>query len=297
MWLGEAILAQAFASVANFTDKYVLEKYIKDSATVFIFSGSVAALVGVLLFAVRGFPIIPPFQILMAVLAGIFLQLYLLPYFKALDEEDPSKIVVLFQLIPVFTLILSALFLGERLKSMQILGFGVILVSSVFVARQSGKKNKIGNRAIWLMVLSSFVYAISTILFKFVVDLQNLWDSLAYEGLGMGVGVLLVLLYPKFLGRVVSEVKNLPVKGWGGLWLSEIFYIGCRLLLAAAFSVGSVSLVNVMGGFQPVFLVIYGYVLTKFFPKIIKEDIKASVLRKKLWGILGVFVGLYLIFV
>lgn len=296
LWAGLAILAQAFASAANFTDKLVLEKYIKDTATVFIFSGFMSFLVGLAVFVIRGFPILPGVQILVALAAGICLQMYLLPYFKALDTDDASLVVVLFQLIPVFSLILSAVFLGERLLGNQLVGSGVILLSGILVSIKMGEKAKINKKAFGLMLVSSLIFAISTVLFKFVVDLQNLWDSLAYEGLGMGLGVLLALCYPGFYRRVKKEVEGLKIGGWGSLSLSESFYIVYRVLFAAAISLGSVTLVNVMGGFQPVFLVLFGWILTKHFPKLISEDISYKTMSRKLLAVAGVFVGLYLIF-
>jgi uncharacterized membrane protein len=296
-WILLGILAQASVSVANFTDKIILEKYIKDSSVVFLFSGATAFIVGLVIWIWQGFPVFPPGETLICLLAGVCLQFYLLPYFKALDEDDPSKVLILFQLVPVFTLIMSWIFLHESISGRQLIGFGLLLISGILVSSKAGIDYRKLPKSFWLMVISCLLFASSLVLFKFVVDIQTLWDSLAYEGLGMGLGVLLTLLHSGFRKKAVKVVKHLIPMGWLSLGISEFFYIIYRLVFGIALSLGPASLVSVMEGVQPVILLIYGVFLTTYFPKVIEEDISIGMIRKKLIAIVGVFVGLYLVYV
>lgn len=110
MWIFYAIFAQSLITVTNFIDKLMLNKYIRDSSIIVIFSASMAVLVSVVIFLIRGFPDFSFQQALLILLAGVATEFAIIPYFKALDADDPSRVVPLFQSIPVFTLLLSFFF-------------------------------------------------------------------------------------------------------------------------------------------------------------------------------------------
>ena len=67
-------------------------------------------------------------------------------YFKALEKNDASIVVVMFQLIPVFSYMFSLIFFGERLGINEILG-GLIIISSAIIISfdfaEKSSKNKI----------------------------------------------------------------------------------------------------------------------------------------------------------
>jgi uncharacterized membrane protein len=295
-WIFYAIASYAFVSVANITDKYILEKHIRDANIIVFFSGIIALLTGILIICFRGLSVFPLNQTLLILLAGILLVLYLLPYFKALDLDDASKIVPLFQAIPVFTLLLSAVFLGENLSLRQFAGFGIILACGWYLSKSDQGRALEVKPYFWLMMVSSFLCAASSVLFKSVVQLQDLWDSIAYESIGMGIGVVLVSFWPGYLRKFIRLAKTTSRTGYTALSISEIFYILFRITGNIAYSLGPVALVNVFGGFQPLFILLYGYLLTRFFPKIIKEDVSGGIIRAKALSLIGIFIGLFFIY-
>ena len=64
-----------------------------------------------------------------------------------------------------------------------------------------------------------------------------------------------------------------------------------------AYAIGPVALVNVFGGFQPVFILLYGLILTKFFPRIIHEETSWITIKSKIAAIIGIFIGLYFLYI
>src|SRR4030042_2893723 len=161
-WFLYAFLAYAFVSVANITDKFLVEKHIKDSSIIVLFTGVVACVVGLIVYVLRGFPVLTPLQLIFVLAAGVFLELFLLPYFRALELEDASTVVPLFRIGHVFTLLLSYIFLHEILTARQYVGFIFLLGSGIVLSLSAKTKQWRLTPAFWLMMLSSFLFAIST---------------------------------------------------------------------------------------------------------------------------------------
>lgn len=295
-WIIYALVAYAFVSVANIIDKFLVEKQIKDSSTIVLFTGTVAFVTGVLLYIIRGFPILPPDQLVCVIAAGVLLEIYLLPYFRALELEDASSVVPLFQAIPVFTLLFSFVFLKEVLLPKQYIGFVFLLGSGVMLSLAPRSRGIGLRRAFWLMMLSSMLCAVAHVFFKFVVDLSNVWDAIAYESMGIGLGTLMIFAWPGYMRRFIHHAKRMKPVAWGALATSEVFYILFRVLYAFALSLGSVSLISVLGGSQPVFVLVYAWILSVFAPSIVKEAYDKKILTKKFGALVGIFIGLWLIY-
>ncbi|MEP7166789.1 MAG: EamA family transporter [Candidatus Woesebacteria bacterium] len=294
-WIFYALLSYATVAVANITDKLLVDRYIKDSSVIVLFTGSVAAIVGLLMIPFVGIPHYSLFQLIRVIAAGMLLQFYLIPYFQALEKDEPSRVIPLFQVIPIFSLILSWIFLHETLGVGQIVGFFFILFGGIFISVT--KKGTFALRkTFWLMMLSSVLFAASTILFKGAVDENNVMQTIAVESLGIGVGTLLLFFLPGYAKTSVQFAKKMPVAGWGALATSEIFYVIYRFLLLIALSLGSVSIVSVLSGIQPVFVLLYSGVLSFIAPKFFHEDLSMKTLIQKGLAFVSMAIGLYFLY-
>src|SRR3990167_11444305 len=109
-WLFYALLAPAIYAVVVYVDKYILEKQIRDYRGMPIYGAIAAPLFGVLLSIITGFPILDFKNTLLILFTGILTIFGAATYFKALSNDEASKITILFQLTPVMVLIMSYLF-------------------------------------------------------------------------------------------------------------------------------------------------------------------------------------------
>lgn len=297
-WIVFAIAAQALFAVSNFIDKFLIDKRIKDPFLVTILAGLASLLLGLLIFLFRGFSLIETKQLILILISGILLELYLIPYFKALRMDDASRIVPLFQFVPVFVLILSFIILGEALTGKQFLGSVFIIIGGFVLAT---KKIEGGifrlRKSLWFMVIASLLYAITGVLFKWVVVAEDFWLTLAYESIGMGIGAIILLLWPPYRTGFGREMKKLKLSTWGLLFVNETVYVLALLTLFYAILLGSVALVSVIGGVQPFFVLVYGLILSIWFPSIIKEDIQKNTILIKALAILLIFIGGYLVYI
>lgn len=295
MWVFYAALAPFLYSITNFVDKYLLEKKIKDPVAASIFGSFVTCILGLLLFAVLGFPQIEPMQAGFLILAGVLLVFYLVPYYSALKLDDTSVVVPLFQFSPLFVLILSWAFLHESLTIKQGIGFISILLSGYALSVDKIDLTLFRPRKIlWLMMLSSLIFAVVLVLFRSVVKSESFWVTISYEMMGGGIGAILLLWYVgiKRFKKAVRQIIPLV----GIVSANNGVAVMAQMSEGYALSLVSASFVSIVGGIQPLFLLLMGYALTRMFPKFIREDIDISVMKKKLAVMVFIFIGLYLIY-
>lgn len=295
-WYFYAAAAPTLYSITNFVDKFLIEKKIKDPMAITALSGLVSGVLGILFGIFSGFKFIGLIQTVLLLLAGVLLVFYLLPYYKALKLEDTSRVVPLFQFIPVFTLILSTVFLKESLSLKQAFGL-ILVVIAGFILSAEKIEGKIfrPRRALWFMLLSGLMYGCVGILFRFVVRQSNYWTTLSYTYMGTGLGTILLLLLPKIRQSIKSQVQQIK----SSLVLINVnngIAIMADMSSAYAISLATVPLVSIIGGLQPLIVLILGLILSVWFPQIIKEDIRKMVVTHKLISILIIFSGLYLVY-
>lgn len=296
-WIFAALLAPALYGASAFVDRFLIEKHIKSFLFLTILGGVVAFFFGLLIFIFRGFPIMNAGQIGLLIFSGVLFEIALLPYYKAISLEDASRVVPLFQIIPIFVLIFSFFILKEIPARNELVGFFLILCGGFIL---SVEKFDLGlfklRKFFWYVMLSGLLYALPGVIFKSVVISENFLDTLIYEFFGGGIGALLLIFYG-YSGEKGFLVKIPEVSGkiWTIISFNEGIYVLARFFSFYAISLGPVSLVSVLGGSGPFFVFLYGVILSVWFPQIIKEDISKSIVIAKLIAIGLIFIGVLFI--
>jgi drug/metabolite transporter (DMT)-like permease len=294
-WISLAILATAVYGASSFVDKVLIEKRIKNPMALTILGGFFALFVGLIILAIQGFPAIPALPLIVILFAGLLSELALLPYYKAISMDDASKVTPIFQTIPIFVLILSYFIIKETLQPIQIGGFFIVLLGGLVLSIEGSGANPFKiKKSFWYMILASFCYALPMVLFKAVI-LQDFgfWTTLGYEFVGYGIAATILL--GVYLKNAKKEFKNMPKSTWAIISLNEGFYIFARFCSFYAAVLAPISLVAVIGGTQPLFTLLYGIVLSVWFPKIISEDIRKATIALKLAVAAFMLVGIWMI--
>ncbi len=296
------LLASFLWAIGNHIDKYMLSN-MDDSGsnvkTLLVFSTLVAGL------AIS--PIwlwISKFQINISLpsLVAIFLAaiLYILAtyfYFKALEKNDASIVVVMFQLIPVFSYIFALIFFKETLEVKEIIGALIIISSAILISfdfSKSSNKNKLV--ALLLMGTSSLLYSLYFTCFDFATR-NSEYNAVAFW---YQIGLLLI-------GVCLISIKSFRhdffklIKSKGELFISlnitnEVLNLIANLLVNFAVLTLPLALVNTLNGFQGAFVFIIGVIGTLLFPKIIKEDLDKRSVIQKVFCIILAIVGLIVMF-
>jgi len=295
-WLFFAILPYALYSVTNYIEKFIVDKEVGEPATLTILSGFLTIIVAVFLFLIKGLPLVAPFQAFILLVIGMLLIFYYIPYFKALSLDDASRVVPLYQFYPIFSLVLSFIFLHQGLKGIQLIGFFLITIGGFLLGTEkvTGKIFSL-RKSFWYMMLASLMYACTGILFKFVT-VSDFWVSMSYQTLGIAFGGFLLFLYSPYRKVFLRDMKTIKKKVVVALTASQWITLLADFSYFYAITLTSVAIVSVMQGTQPLFLLLFGLILTLFFPQIIKEDISRKTLCTKLVAVILLFAGIILIY-
>jgi bacterial/archaeal transporter family protein len=298
MWFLFALLSPAAYSVVCFIDKYLLEKKIPDYRGMPLFGSLMGLIFGMLFFIGSGFSMISLSNTFFIILSGMFTLWGAAFYFHAMAKEDASNVIILNQFIPLFVLILSCLFLHEIITARQLCGFFLILVGTAGISVKEQKIRLRFSSAFLFMIFASIFWASGSVLFKFVVDVNTFSKVVSYESWGIALGGLfLYVLFPSIRSAFHKTMKTVSKKTLIILFFNEGMYVISKLFAFLAMSLGSVSLVSIVGSTSIFFGILYGWILTLLYPKVFQENISKEGLFKKIGFSIIVFLGIvFLVF-
>jgi len=148
------------------------------------------------------------------------------------------------------------------------------------------------------MILVSFIVAIMSIIFKYVTIEGNFWVSSFWEYAGLGIaGILIFIFIPKYRRDFINMNKNGGEKIFTLNITSELFSVAGNLLTNFALLLAPIVMVFLVDSFQPVILLFLTILGTKFFPKIISENMHHKVLIPKTLAIIIIVAGSIFLFI
>lgn len=296
-WLFFAILTPFLNSIDSLGEKLLVEKHVKDAVVIVFNEGLLFFLFGISILFWHKVQLLPILQTLALLISGMLFIYYLIPYFKALSKEETSRVIPLFQFIPIFVLILSYIFLHESISAKQLIGFFIIFFGAFILSANKLDKSIFKPRkAFWYMLFSSFLYGLTPILFKFVVVKTDFWTAFFYQAMGGGIGAATLFIYTPYRKSFFKENLKLPFKTWVIMTVNQSATIAAELSASFAFSIAPVALVSVVAGTQPLFTLIFAILLSKFLPHVLEEDISKGALGLKFSSIFLILGGLLLIY-
>jgi len=296
MWMLFALLSPAIYTLTNYVDKYLLSTRIKDYNALPIYTASVSFIFGVIWWLCTGMPVLPMQDALIVITTGILTIGYVVLYFKALSSQETSIVILLFQLTPIFSLLLSWIILKENISLAQTIGFAIILIATILLAVPKKKSVRKFPKGFWLIMFCNLIFALTGILMKFVASANTFSHILSYESFGMGIGGMLLFFFiPRIRNSFLKTRKLVIKKGLSIIVLNEILFIIAKSLGFYAFVIGPVALVSVLSNIQVFFAIVLGWILTTVSPKIFHEDISKKGLGIKISAAILLFIGLYLL--
>ena len=302
-----AIVLTIFASflwgITNHIDKFMISGIDESGSsvkTLLVFSTLVAGIVlSPIWLIVSKFSVsISNISLICVLLSSFIYILATYFYFKALEKNDASIVVVMFQLIPVFSYILALIFFKENLAIQQIIGSIVIILSAVLISFDFEEKN---NKSKWvaliLMTLSSLFYA--TYFFLFDIGIRNssynscaFWFQIGFLILG-----IIFICIKSYRRTFIRAIKNNGKKYFSLNITNEVINLIANLLVNFANVTIPLALANVLNGFQGAFVFILGVIGVKLLPKYFKENMSKKIVIQKISCIILSIIGLIIMFV
>lgn len=307
-WILVAVLGHLSNGVAFLIDKILLKNAFKRSAT---YAGLVGLLSGLVIFLIPWITVWPTgTDLLLGILSGITFMAALWAFFTALSEGEATRVVpIISASIPVITLIGTLSFLGERLSTSEMIGFGLLVLATVMLA--SGKsQNKLTKSALFFSLLSALLFAVSSVSGKAVYDSVGFLGGFVTTRIAAAImAIILAWLVDPLSGEEIVSIfrpnkSKKDKKSQGvisgkaaaklaifGQVMGGIGFIGVQY----AVSLGSASIVNALQVIQFALLVVIAFVLKSKAQTLLGESIKPSVVFIKSLALIVMTVGLYLI--
>lgn len=204
-------------------------------------------------------------------------------FFKSLQDLGAKVQVIFFLLGQIFTMVLSLLLLGELLSLQQYIGAIILLTGIVVVigGKQENHPNKV--RGIICGLLSILCFSVSAIMVKIAITDVEVVTATFYR---MVFGTIFTLGFGVVGKQLHFWIEPLKDKRLLSLFVLNVVVItyGGFLLSMLAIKLISVSLVSVLGTTEPVFVLLFAFLINK-------ERIR----KQEIIGTLITLIGLFII--
>ncbi|MFA6171462.1 MAG: EamA family transporter [Patescibacteria group bacterium] len=319
MWLVIAVSAYFINAGVYLADKFLLSKRIH-SSIVYAFYVGIWSVFNLCLLIFN--PWFPTFgELMLDLFAGLLFLFTLVFWYKALHQSEATRVVpIVGGLVPVFSFLLSSIFLGATLTNQELLGFLILIAGGVLISIKRTRfyllrkavdrvrmifgdvlgeihaRFRPTQRLIANSVVSAFFFAAFYVLMKYIYLHQPFVGGFVWSRMGTFIGALAMLAVPVWRKGIAEHRKATTAPK------NLSFFLGVRLLAALAFimlnwaiSLGNVALVNALQGVQYLFFILFAVIISARFPKVFKEELGKEVLIQKLIGVGLVSLGLYIL--
>ena len=291
-WLFLALLAPALFGVGNFFDKVIIGKF-KDPYNYTIIGG-LLFIINLLLLPLAVWPV-PIGLALIAFAIGMLRIFAYFPFLKALQMEEASKVIPLTLSGPIFVLLLSIAFLGEKLKGGHFLAFFLVLIGSLLIVTANFRDLFKPSKVFWIITISNLAYAITDVVVKYL-STMNIWTLLFISGMGEVTGGVVMLLARGNLQPFMIELKSVSKRTWLIIITAISFYFLATIAFYIAVQGGLVSLVAVLYSAVAFFVLVYCFIASKLFPGFLNEKFDTTSASKKIIATLLIFGGVAIIY-
>lgn len=292
LWLIFTLAAVVLWAAGNISDKFVIDKFVKEPLIPVTIGAVIGALFSILIFLFKGYDSMNLYYIILAIISGGFYMIMGYYYFKAVCIEEISRIIPLFYISNLLIAIFAAIFLGEVLSPIKYLAIVMIIVGAILISVKELKEPKF-DKGSFYMLLAAIFTAANMLINKFVLNHAEYWTVYGWNRLGGLLFVLpIVYLYRK---QIFPALKTTRKFAFGLMSLSESVNLIAVVFITIATAIGLVTVVTGLSAIQPLVVFIFTVILSILFPRIIKEDIDGKTLTQKFIAIILIVVGAVLL--
>lgn len=295
-WLVIAIIAHFIFALVFVIDKFLLSKTVLHPVAYTFYVGLLGGLA--IFLAPFGFNLLPGQQMAASFAAGLLFILATLFFYKLIQIGEISKITpIVGGATPLFTLILTYSFLGERLTGSQLVAFFLLVFGGVIMLwpkedKTNPRRTAPLTKKLTMAIMAALFFAGSFVLTKFVFIYQPFINGFIWIRLGSLLGAGLLFLWPNSRQIILKTTEIIKIKTVGFFISNKTLAALAFILLNYAIYLGSVTLVNALQGVQYAFLLIIAVVISIKFPQILKEQISRGVITQRIMAILLISLGL-----
>jgi drug/metabolite transporter (DMT)-like permease len=295
LWLYIIIFAYLLFALANIGDKLVVSKY-KTEPIAYAFYVGVLGITSVILIPL-GVHWLKAELYLLSFLAGTAFILAAYFMYCALSLGEASRAITLMgSSSPIFTFLLSLIFLQEKLLPNQLYAF-IILVLAILIISWEEKpigKSKFNSKLIIFALLAGLLFSANYVLTRYLFGLETYFTIFFWTRIGGVLTAIIIYLFPKLRTLIIADWKK-PKQKKGKLVLAIQITGGAGVMAQSyALKLASATLVNALQAIQYASVFILASFLGKKYPAL-KEHVSRRQIIRKIFAIMLVAVGLFLI--
>lgn len=286
LWVVAALLSPLFYSLANLTDKFLLEKRIANFYAYGVLMGGITLAVATILLGIVGFSQVPMNVLAIGIVGGVAWGIGGLVWYSILPHTEISRAMGIFYTYPIGVLILSKVMLGEQLTLLQHGGVLLLVSGALILAAEPHASGWRFTPAFFRILLIALLFAIIETIQKYLLQYMGFLQAYAIIAVPLGLTVLL----PAF-SRSVRHATRKAASSLPGVLLSISFGIlGTAAFLFAASHV-PVAVVSAIGVLQPLFVFLLMLGLSTFLPHILRESVGRRATLTKAVGMCCAVIG------
>ncbi len=288
-WILIALLAYFIFAVVAIIDKFLLTKAIPSPISYAFYVGLLSFFV--VFFIPFGFSLLPLPLVLLALLTGAVFLGALIFFYQGVYKEEVSRVVMIIGgLTPIFIFLLSFVFLGERLAQREILAFLVLILGTILITFKKGVRYKA--KGLFSILLAAFLFALHAVMIKYIFLQEDFLNVFIWTRWGSFLAAFLLLIPANNRRLIFKSGKKVKTKNSfllvGGKALSGVGFVFVNYAIFQE----SVTLVNAIEGSRFAFVFLITLAISLVAPHVLKEEIKTSVLIRKIIAVFLIGLGL-----
>lgn len=288
LWLLFAITAYFLLAVASVGDRFLLVGPLPSPKMYAFFIALLSALLIPLLLPFGfSFPA-DPLTIPLSLGAGFIWIVALWIYFEAIQRSEVSRVVpAVGAFVPIFTF-LATLLVGQGILSMrELLALFLLIAGGVLITSRGMRawQNFLQDKALAWIVGSAAMIAASFLLVKLVFLREPFINGFIWMRFGGAAAIILFLFFPDvrrgFFQQKLGMQKKilLPLLLFQAAGGAGFFLQNAAINYAAVIQV---PLINALEGTRYLFLFLFVWLLARWRPQLLKEEMQGAALRQKI---------------
>ena len=298
LWLLITILGYFFLAIVSLFDRYFLVGPIP-KPIVYTFNIGILGLFICLILLPFGISM-PTWNFLILGLAAGWVRILAIFFLnKSIVESEVSRVVpAIGGFLPIFSFLLFLLYfpMAEILNLFQVTAFILLLTGSVLISLKKFSIQSLTFKILKYPIISAFLFALTFFLTKILFLKTDFLDGLFLILFGGGLAASSFLTVPQnrkiiFSQKPTQKISILFLLGqiFGGLGVGLLYF---AVFLAEP---GQVPLINALEGIRYVFLLCFVFLLFRWKPQILKEEMGGKILIQKVLATALIVAGLFVL--
>ena len=294
VWFLYALASVVLFGFTTIVDKVMLEKRLSSFSYFVSFAPPALAFSIWILFFFHTDTFTVPYGIAFA--AGLLSAGGYFFYVVSIRKEEASRIAALTSLAPAFVAVLAVFLVNEIFSAKSYMGIILMILGSMLISYKGNHvKKMIPLSLILILIATNFSYSLDQTLSKISLDQISIWPFLMMFMFGRFVVMFPGLAIPSVRRKCSIEVRKLGRNFVLTLASGSIMWSLAIIFFFYAASLGPITLVSTTGLISPLFTLFFAILITKYLPKVLKEEIDRRTVALKLVAIVLIVLGTYLI--